>query len=90
MEDAMAQRVVLYHVDVVVTKKLLTAGLLRRARGVDNATARQVLVYSFGAEVTAELPGADLRGRIQDAVNRSLAAVVPLAHGEASVSQEAA
>lgn len=70
--------------------KALMAGPPCRARGVDNATARQVLVYSFGAEVTAELPGADLRGRIQDAVNRSLAAVVPLAHGGASVSQEAA
>ncbi|KAK9826208.1 hypothetical protein WJX81_008547 [Elliptochloris bilobata] len=49
-----------------------------QARGVDNATARRVLVYSFGAEVTAELPGADLRARIQAAVNQTLAAVVPL------------
>lgn len=60
-----------------------------RARGVDNATARRVLVYSFGGEVTAELPGADLRGRIQAAVNLTLAAVVPLAPEPAS-SQEAA
>ncbi len=61
---------------------------LRRARGVDNATARRVLVYSFGGEVTAEVPGADLRGRIQAAVNHTLAAVVPMA-AEASLSQEA-
>ena len=56
---------------------------------MDNATARRVLVYSFGGEVTAELPGADLRGRIQAAVNHTLAAVVPLAAEPAS-SQEAA
>ncbi len=61
---------------------------LRRARGVDNATARRVLVYSFGGEVTAEVPGADLRGRIQAAVNHTLAAVVPMA-AEAALSQEA-
>ena len=57
---------------------------------MDNATARRVLVYSFGGEVTAELPGADLRGRIQAAVNHTLAAVVPLAPEPALSSQEAA
>lgn len=89
MDKAMAQPVGAVKRRCGSYRKPLTAGPPCRARGVDNATARQVLVYSFGAEVTAELPGADLRGRIQDAVNQSLAAVVPLAHGEASVSQAA-
>ncbi|CAL5226157.1 g8980 [Coccomyxa viridis] len=46
-----------------------------RARGVDSATARRVLVYSFGAEVTTEWPYQQLRDRIQSAVDLALANV---------------
>lgn len=47
----------------------------RSARGVDAATARKVLVYSFGAEVTGEFAYPELRARIQGAVDRTLANV---------------
>lgn len=46
-----------------------------RARGVDAATARKVLVYSFGAEVTGQFASQQLRNRIQAAVDRTLANV---------------
>ncbi|CAL8463795.1 g3329 [Coccomyxa elongata] len=46
-----------------------------RARGVDAAMARKVLVYSFGAEVTGEFAYPELRARIQAAVDRTLANV---------------
>jgi hypothetical protein len=46
-----------------------------RARGVDSATARKVLVYSFGAEVTVDWPYLQLRDRIQGAVDMALANV---------------
>ena len=46
-----------------------------RARGVDSATARKVLVYSFGAEVTVDWPYQQLRDRIQGAVDLALANV---------------
>ena len=46
-----------------------------RARGVDSATARKVLVYSFGAEVTVDWPYQQLRDRIQEAVDLALANV---------------
>ncbi len=42
---------------------------------MDGATARRVLVYSFGAEVTVEWPYQQLRDRIQSAVNVALANV---------------
>lgn len=45
------------------------------ARGVDAATARRVLVDSFGSEVVAGLPGADLRARVAAATAAALAGV---------------
>jgi hypothetical protein len=42
---------------------------------VDSATARKVLVYSFGAEVTVDWPYQQLRDRIQGAVDLALANV---------------
>jgi hypothetical protein len=47
-----------------------------RARGIDAAAARKVLVYSFGKEVVNRLPSKALQGRIEAAVSASLAAVV--------------
>ena len=47
----------------------------RSARGVDAATARKVLVYSFGAEVTGNFAFPELRARIQNAVDKTLASV---------------
>lgn len=49
-----------------------------RARGVDAATARRVLVYSFGAEVTAGFGHEQLQNRIQAGVDATLAAVPAL------------
>ena len=49
-----------------------------RARGVDSATARRVLVYSFGAEVTVQWPYQQLRDRVQAAVDTALANVTTL------------
>lgn len=49
--------------------------LLCRARGVDAATARRVLVYSFGAEVTMGFGDQGLRDRVQAAVDATLARV---------------
>lgn len=46
-----------------------------RARGVDDATARQVLVYSFGSEVTQHLKHNLLLERIQQRINQTLAGV---------------
>ena len=45
------------------------------ARGVDAATARRVLVDSFGAEVTAGLPAAELVARVAAASAGALAGV---------------
>jgi hypothetical protein len=42
---------------------------------VDAATARRVLVDSFGSEVVAGLPGADLRARVAAATAAALAGV---------------
>ena len=42
---------------------------------MDSATARKVLVYSFGAEVTTQWPYQQLRDRIQAAVDSALANV---------------
>lgn len=42
---------------------------------MDAATARRVLVYSFGAEVTIQWPYQELRDRIQAAVDLALANV---------------
>lgn len=44
-----------------------------RTRGVDDATARQVLVYSFGSEVTQHLKHPLLLKRIQEKINSTLA-----------------
>lgn len=44
-----------------------------RARGIDEAAARKVLVYSFGKEVVNKLPWEAVRSRIQAAVNSTLA-----------------
>ena len=43
-----------------------------RARGIDDATARQVLVYSFGLEVTQHFKHPLLQKRIQEKVNETL------------------
>lgn len=42
---------------------------------MDSATARRVLVYSFGAEVTVDWPYQQLRDRIQEAVDLALSNV---------------
>lgn len=61
---------------ISLTKPLFRATVLgSRARGVDSATARRVLVYSFGAEVTVEWPYQQLKDRIQTAVDSALANV---------------
>ena len=44
-----------------------------RTRGIDDATARQVLVYSFGSEVTQHLKHNILQARIQEKINSTLA-----------------
>ena len=44
----------------------------RRTRGIDYATARQVLVYSFGSEVTQHFKHPLLIKRIQENVNATL------------------
>lgn len=49
--------------------------LLSRSRGIDGITARRVLVQSFGAEVTAALPGKDLRRRVDAAAGAALSKV---------------
>lgn len=46
---------------------------LCRARGIDDATARQVLVYSFGSEVTKQFKHELLLKRIQETINSTLA-----------------
>ena len=46
-----------------------------RSRGIDGITARRVLVQSFGAEVTAALPGKDLRKRVDAAAGVALSKV---------------
>jgi hypothetical protein len=43
-----------------------------RARGIDQEAARQLLVYSFGAEVTQHLRYKDVQERLQSAVNSTL------------------
>ena len=45
-----------------------------RTRGIDDATARQVLVYSFGSEVTQHFKYDLLIKRIQENVNATIAA----------------
>ena len=45
---------------------------------MDSATARKVLVYSFGAEVTVQWPYQQLRDRVQAAVDTALANVTAL------------
>lgn len=42
---------------------------------MDSATARKVLVYSFGAEITMQFSHQELRDRIQSAVDSALASV---------------
>ena len=54
---------------------------LRRSRGLDQQTARQMLVYSFGKEVTQKLRYPQLQARIEDAVNAALAKA-PIAQAE--------
>jgi hypothetical protein len=44
-----------------------------RSRGIDNDMARQMLVFSFGAEVTQHLKHEQLLERLQTAVNAGLA-----------------
>lgn len=44
-----------------------------RARGIDADAARQVLVYSFGAEVTQHLKHKQLIQRVQKVVATTLA-----------------
>ena len=44
-----------------------------RARGIDPDVARQVLVYSFGAEVTQHLKHKQLIQRVQEVVASTLA-----------------
>jgi hypothetical protein len=46
-----------------------------RSRGIDGVTARRVLVQSFGAEVTAALPGKGLRKRVEAAAGAALSKV---------------
>ena len=46
---------------------------VRRSRGLDQQTARQMLVYSFGKEVTQHLGLPQLQARIEGAVNATLA-----------------
>jgi hypothetical protein len=46
---------------------------LCRSRGIDNDMARQMLVFSFGAEVTQHLKHEQLLERLQTAVNAGLA-----------------
>lgn len=50
-----------------------------RSRGIDNDTARQMLVFSFGAEVTQHLKHEQLLERLQAAVNAGLASADTLA-----------
>ena len=47
-------------------------GALCRARGIDPDAARQVLVYSFGAEVTQHLKHKQLIERVQQVVASTL------------------
>ena len=54
-----------------------------RARGIDADAARQVLVYSFGAEVTQYLKHKQLIDRVQSVVSSTLAKA-PLASAEES------
>jgi len=44
-----------------------------RSRGLDQQTARQMLVYSFGKEVTQKLRYAQAQARISAAVTAALA-----------------
>ena len=44
-----------------------------RSRGIDNDAARQMLVFSFGSEVTQHLKHKRLLERLQAAVNAGLA-----------------
>ena len=43
-----------------------------RARGIDTATARNMLVYSFGGEIVKELEDKKLVQRVEAAVKHSL------------------
>lgn len=49
---------------------------MRRARGIDDETARRVLVYSFGSEVTQHFHHRQLLQRIQAYVAQTLAPTV--------------
>jgi hypothetical protein len=53
---------------------------------VDSATARRVLVYSFGAEITTEFSSQQLRERIQAAVDSALASV-PILDSQPAVAE---
>lgn len=64
----------------------MNASHVRSARGVDAATARKVLVYSFGAEVTGNFAYAELRARIQTAVDKTLASVPVLEEPNAQIA----
>ena len=55
------------------TMPVLMHMLVCRSRGLDQEMARQMLVYSFGKEVTQKLRFPELQNRIQDAVNQALA-----------------
>ena len=46
---------------------------LGRSRGLDQQTARQMLVYSFGMEVTQKLRYAQAQARVAAAVTAALA-----------------
>ena len=50
-----------------------TSALFCRSRGLDQQTARQMLVYSFGKEVTQKLRYAQAQARVAAAVTAALA-----------------
>lgn len=46
--------------------------LVCRARGIDQETARQALVFSFGSEINQKLKSEALRERVENAVSKQL------------------
>ena len=58
-----------------------------RSRGISPATARQMLVYSFGREVVQGLKDEALMERVEAAVQRTLATVDILAAAAAAAGE---
>lgn len=54
---------------------------MRRTRGISAEAAREILVFSFGAEVTQGLKSQPLIDRIEQRVTATLSPLLPSAGG---------